>query len=69
MFIIIAFILFVYIYCMNKKNIIIIAIFTSFILGVLGEVLNNDYNLNMPGLGSIFTIITMGTFIMKQKNK
>lgn len=44
---------------------IIFAMLVSFIFGILGEVLNHDYSLNLPGLGSILSIVVMGAFILK----
>lgn len=68
--IIIAFILLITMYFQSKDNITIVAVIISFTLGILGDVLNNDYNLHLPGLGSILSIVTMGAFIIKiKKNK
>lgn len=48
---------------------IIFAMLVSFVVGILGEVLNHDYSLNLPGLGSILSIVVMGAFILNSHKK
>ena len=51
---------------------IILSVIASLGLGIIGTALNNDFGLNIPDLGAILSVVTMGTFIMievKKQNK
>ncbi len=52
--------------CMGKA---IVAMITSLVLGIIGAVLNKDFGLNIPDLGAILSIVTMGTFIIYFNDK
>lgn len=41
----------------------------SFVIGILGEIINFENNLNIQGLGTILSVVTMGGFIMFELRK
>lgn len=47
----------------------IIAIFLSLGMGILGAVINLDFGLNIPDLGAILSITTMGSVILYSLNR
>lgn len=47
----------------------IIAIFLSLGMGILGAVINLDFGLNIPDLGAVLSITTMGSFILYSLNR
>ena len=42
----------------------ILAMIASLVLGIIGAVLNKEFGLNIPDLGAILSIVTMGAFII-----
>ncbi len=48
---------------------VILAMIASLVLGIIGAVLNKEFGLNIPDLGAILSIVTMGTFIIYFNDK